>query len=49
MTTNNNSVMYYHDEVTHPGEVHKECVCTVTSLVSVTRTHSSQKFSLDDV
>lgn len=24
--TINNIVMYYHDEVTHPGEVHEECV-----------------------
>ena len=24
--TTNNSVMYYHDEVTHPGDVHEECV-----------------------
>ena len=25
-TTINNIVMYYHDEVTHPDEVHEECV-----------------------
>ena len=25
-TTINNIVLYYHDEVTHPDDVHEECV-----------------------
>ena len=37
-TTINNIVMYYHDEVTHPDEVHEECVVQlVTLLVRVAR------------
>ena len=37
-TTINNIVMYYHDEVTHPDEVHEECVVQLgTLLVRVAR------------
>ena len=29
--------MYHHDEVTHPDEVHEECVVQSTLLVRVAR------------
>ena len=31
-TTINNIVMYYHDEATHPDEVHEECVVQLLCL-----------------
>ena len=31
-TTINNIVMYYHDEATHPDEVHEECVVQLPCL-----------------